>query len=73
MNKENASKLWKMIQEAGDYLLCQWFSSVDTSYVVYLTFIKNKSHRDSLKRPNKLEAKLDDLEINQMVNSRGFC
>ena len=22
MNKENASKLWKMIQEAGDYLLC---------------------------------------------------
>ena len=21
MNKENASKLWKMIQEAGDYLL----------------------------------------------------
>ena len=23
MNKENASKLWKMIQEAGDYLLCQ--------------------------------------------------
>ena len=23
MNKENASKLWKMIQEAGDYLLHQ--------------------------------------------------
>jgi len=23
MNKENASKLWKMIQEAGDYLLWQ--------------------------------------------------
>jgi len=22
MNKENAGKLWKMIQEAGDYLLC---------------------------------------------------
>jgi len=21
MNKENASKLWKLIQEAGDYLL----------------------------------------------------
>jgi len=36
----------------------------DTSYVVYLTFIKNKSYRDSLKRPNKLEAKLEDLEIN---------
>ena len=24
MNKENASKLWKIIQEAGDYLLGQW-------------------------------------------------
>ena len=23
MNKENASKLWKMIQEAGDYLVSQ--------------------------------------------------
>jgi len=23
MNKENASKLWKIIQEAGDYLLGQ--------------------------------------------------
>ena len=22
MNKENTSKLWKMIQETGDYLLC---------------------------------------------------
>jgi len=22
MNKENASKLWKIIQEAGDYLGC---------------------------------------------------
>jgi len=42
---------------------------LDTSYVVYLTFIKNKSHRDSLKRPNKLEAKLEDLEINQIANS----
>jgi len=46
---------------------------VDTSYVVYLTFIKNKSHRDSLKTSDKLDKKLDDLEINQMVNSRGFC
>ena len=45
---------------------------VDTSYVVYLTFVKNKLHRDSLKRPNKLEGKLEDLEINQMVNSKGF-
>ena len=29
MNKENASKLWKMIQEAGDYLLGQSYNTVD--------------------------------------------
>jgi len=45
---------------------------VDTSYVVYLTFIKNKSHRDSLKTHFKLGTILDLLEINQMVNSKGF-
>jgi len=28
MNKENASKLWKIIQEAGDYLSVQRFSLV---------------------------------------------
>ena len=26
MNKENASKLWKIIQEAGDYLWCHRFT-----------------------------------------------
>ena len=25
MNKENASKLWKMIQEAGDYLQGEFY------------------------------------------------
>ena len=29
MNKENASKLWKIIQEAGDYLRGQRFTLVD--------------------------------------------
>jgi len=32
MNKENANKLWELIQETGDYL----------------QFIKNKSYKDSL-------------------------
>jgi len=32
MNKENASKLWKIIQEAGDYLLCQWNTLAGTSW-----------------------------------------
>ena len=31
MNKGNASKLWKIIQEAGDYLMCQWDSLVQSS------------------------------------------
>ena len=26
MNKENASKLWKVIQEAGDYLVGWWIN-----------------------------------------------
>jgi len=41
MNKENANILWKMIQEAGDYLLfsgTQWFTLVGTSYVDNLKF-----------------------------------
>jgi len=29
MNKENASKLWKIIQEAGDYLMCLRFTLID--------------------------------------------
>jgi len=29
MNKENASKLWKIIQEAGDYLRDQRFTLTD--------------------------------------------
>ena len=31
MNKENASKLWKIIQEAGDYLMGQPDTIVHTS------------------------------------------
>jgi len=31
MNKENASKLWKIIQEAGDYLRVQQDTMVHTS------------------------------------------
>ena len=59
MNKENASKLWKIIVEAGDYLMGQrytpWFTLVHSSYADNLKFIKNKPHKDSLKIPLKLE------------------
>ena len=42
-------------------------SIVGTSYVGYLNFIKNKSHRDSLKTPFKLDRSLDQIKINQFV------
>ena len=73
MNKENASKLWKMIQEDDDYLRYQRDTLPHTSYADNLQFIKNKSHKDSLKTHLKLCNKLELLEINQMVNSRAFC
>ena len=41
MNKENASKLWKIIQEADDYLGSQPDTLVDTSYADNLKFKKN--------------------------------
>ena len=68
MNEDKARQLWKIIQEAGDYLLCQRLTLVHNSYADYLQFIKNQPHKDSLKTPLKLDAKLDLKEINQMVN-----
>ena len=41
MNKKNASKLWKIVQEAGDYLMGQPDTLVDTSYADNLKFNKN--------------------------------
>ena len=38
-----------------------------TSYADNLKFIKNKSHKDSLKTSNKLETRLETFEINQNV------
>ena len=55
MNKENASKLWKLIQEAGDYLMVLRLTLVRSSYADNLKFIKNKPHKDSLKTPLKLD------------------
>jgi len=67
MNKENASKLWKIIQEAGDYLSDQRFTLVHSSYADNLKFIKNKSHKDSPKTLLKLVTRLETFEINQIV------
>ena len=40
---------------------------VHSSYADHLQFIKNKPHKDSLKVPLKLGAKLDLKEINQKM------
>ena len=40
-----------------------------TSYADYLKFIKNNSHKDSVKIPNKLDTRLDHLEIKQGLSS----
>ena len=45
-----------------------YLTLLHTSYADNLKFIKNKSHKDSLKTPNKLEHRLDHLEINQMID-----
>ena len=55
MNEEKSRQLWKIIQEAGDYLRGQWDAMVHTSYADNLKFIKNKPHKDSLKIPLKLD------------------
>ncbi len=72
MNKENASKLWKIIQEAGLYLGDQRYTLLHTSYADNLKLIKNKLHKDSLKISLKLVKNLVKKKINQMVHSRAF-
>ena len=47
MSPEKARKLWKIIQEAGDYLGDQRFTLAHTSYADNLQFIKNNSLKDS--------------------------
>ena len=79
MNKENATKLWKMIQDTADYLRDQKYTLPHTTphyftlgYADNLKFIKNKSHKDSLKTPLKLANKLPTKEINQMACIHNF-
>jgi len=46
VNKENASKLWKIIQEAGDYLLLLQNNLVHNRYADNLKYIKNKPFKN---------------------------
>ena len=64
MNKENATKLWKMVQEAGDYLVGKLPEHPNhpkgrNPYAHVAICIKNKfkkSYRD-----------IDDNQLNQVV------
>ena len=47
MNKENASKLWKIIQEAGDYLRDQQYTIADASWHYFtLVTIRTPSQKE---------------------------
>ena len=69
MNKENASKLWKMIQEAGDFLLGQLPSHPNhpkgrNPYAHIALKVKNKfglSYKDISNE--KLEEVIEYLEL----------
>jgi len=69
---ENNSRSWRLFNGLALHNGSHWFTLVDTSYANNLQFIKNKSHKDSLKTPNKLGTILELLEINQMVNFYAF-
>ena len=52
MNKENASKLWKIIQEAGDYLREQRFN-LSYTHLHYSTVLMQRL--ESLNKINPLK------------------
>ena len=66
MTEDNRCKLWALIKEAGDCLLCQRDTVVHSSYADNLQFIKNKPHKDSLKIPLKLGTCYEKLQYLQM-------
>ena len=49
-----------------------YLTLLHASYADNLKFIKNNSHKDSLKTLLKLGNKLETKEVNQMVNSSAF-
>ena len=69
---ENYSGSWPLFTGLAEHINPHSPTLLYTSYTDNLQFIKNKSHKDSLKTPKKLDHKLDQVEINQMVNSSVF-
>ena len=69
---ENDTGSWRLFTGLAVHTTSHYLALLYTSYADNLQFIKNKSHKDSLKTPLKLDTGLGHFEINQMVYSRGF-
>ena len=62
---ETNSGSWRLFTALEGHTTSHYITLHHTSYADNLKFIKNKSHKDSLKTSNKLEHSLDHLEIKQ--------
>ena len=62
---ENHTGSWRLFNVLAVHLYRPLQTLIDISYADNLQFIKNKSHKDSLKTPLKLGNKLGKKEINQ--------
>ena len=69
---ENDTGSWRLFTALEEHINPHSPTLLCTSYADYLKLIKNKSHKDSLKTPLKLDTELDHFEINQMVHFRIF-
>ena len=63
---KNDTGSWRLFTGLEVHTNPHYIALACTSYAGYLTFVKNKLHRGSLKIPNKLDTRLDHFEINQM-------
>ena len=55
---ENDTESWWLFTKLEGHATSHYLTLVDTSYADNLKFIKNKSHKDSLKTPLKLVTNL---------------
>ena len=69
---ENDTGSWPLFTALEGHTTSHYFTLPRTSYADNLQFIKNKSHKDSLKTLLKLVNRPVTKEINQMVNFYAF-
>ena len=69
---ENHTGSWWLFTVSAEHPIWHYLTLSCNSYPDNLKFIKNKSHKDSLKTLLKLANKLATKEINQMANIDAF-